>query len=61
MNEVTWECPMCGCENVKSIDFNHISFVETGTIENATCNDCENISELSIELQPVVTWVDVKE
>lgn len=58
MNEASWDCPMCGnknsFKNMNGLDY------EFGLVTNAKCDNCREVSKITIEIIPVVTHVDVK-
>lgn len=57
MNEVTWDCPMCGSENNAYVNMKDF---DKETNIDSKCNDCNIVSELTIKLKPYVDWLDVK-
>lgn len=55
MQEFMWVCPNCYARNPKTIPY-----ITNVVMERVRCDDCAAVSEILVELQPVVTQVKLK-
>lgn len=57
MNELEFDCPLCGEENVKHVEFLTNKQERDLTFE---CKFCEQELSVTIQTKHIVTWVDAK-